>query len=496
MSVTYRFHEAPKFRILSERQIKMVYQATLECLQRTGVNVYNAEARALLAGAGAHLEGARVWIPPHIIQDAIASNPRSFTLWGRPSGNARIRDSRHRLQIVPDRTYFGAGPTCTYFIDPETGERRRSRRGDPARAALVCDALDNLDYVMGLGLIHDVPSQLSPVYEFAEMVAQTAKPVLPWAYSVDNVSDIYDIGLAVAGSEEALRARPFFALFATFQSPLVQTDEDIANAFWAAEHGIPIVFVGGGTAGTTAPVTGAAALVISLAGALTSLAIVQLKRRGAPVCIGGIPQAMDMRTGRPSYGAPEMSLYSAALADVTRYLDLPFMGTAGASESKVLDLQAAIESTFQVVISGLSGATLIHDVGFLDCAEIGSLESLVMNDEIISMARWLLRGIEISDDTLSLDLIDQVGPGGEFASRKETARLCRTEVWNPHLMDRQTWASWEAQGSLTMKERIKGRLAEILSSHEPPPLPEGAAQQIEAVLERAEARLAGTRPQG
>jgi trimethylamine--corrinoid protein Co-methyltransferase len=240
-------------------------------------------------------------------------------------------------------------------------------------------------------------------------------------------------------------------------------------------------------------VTGAASLVISLAGALASLAIVQLKVRGAAVCIGGIPQAMDMRTGRPSYGAPEMSLYSAALADVCRYLNLPFMGTAGASESKVLDLQAAIESTFQVVISGLSGATLIHDVGFLDCAEIGSLESLIMNDEIISMARWLMRGIEISDDTLALDLIDQVGPAGEFASRKETARLCRTEVWNPRLMDRQTWASWEAQGALTMIERIKGRLEGILSSHKPPDLPDGAAEQIEAVLQKAESRLADPR---
>ncbi|MFN2165371.1 MAG: trimethylamine methyltransferase family protein, partial [Anaerolineae bacterium] len=325
MSVRYRFHEAPQFRVLSERQIKMVYQATLECLRRTGVNVHNATARELLAGAGAHVDGIRVWIPPHIIQDAIASNPRSFTLWGRPSGEARTQESRHRLQIVPDRTYFGAGPTCTYFVDPQTGERRRSRRGDPALAALDCDAQDNMDYVMGLGLIHDVPAPLSPVYEFAEMVANTAKPVLPWAYSVDNVSDIYDIGLAVAGSEEVLRARPFFALFATFQSPLVQTDGDLANAFWAAERGIPVVFVGGGTAGTTAPVTGAASLVISLAGALASLAIVQLKVRGAAVCIGGIPQAMDMRTGRPSYGAPEMSLYSAALADVCRYLNLPFM---------------------------------------------------------------------------------------------------------------------------------------------------------------------------
>jgi trimethylamine--corrinoid protein Co-methyltransferase len=444
------------------------------------VNVLNAEARDLLAGAGAWVDGVRVRIPPHIIQDAVSANPRSFTLWGR--------DGRHRMQIVPDRIYFGPGPTCTYFMDPDTGERRKTRRGDPGLTALVCDALENINYVMSLGLIDDVPCHLAPVYEFAEMVANTGKPVFPWAYSVENVSDIYQIALAVAGSEEALRRRPFLALFATFQSPLVQTREDLANVFWAVEHGLPVIILGGGTAGTTSPVTGAGTLVTSLAGALSALAITHLKKRGAAVCLGIVPEAMDLRTSRPSYGSPEMSLYSAALADITRYLGLPFMGTAGASEAKVLDLQAAIESTVQVVLSGLSGATLVHDVGFLDCADIGSLEMLVMNDEIIAMVRRIMRGIEVSDDTLMLDLIDRVGPGGEFVSAKETARRCRTEIWTPTLMDRNAWVNWEASGSQTMQDHIRARLKGILSSHEPPPLPDGVAEKIEMILEAAEAR--------
>jgi trimethylamine--corrinoid protein Co-methyltransferase len=480
MDTNYHAHQTPQFRVLSDRQIETIYQATLECLIRTGVNVLNAEARELLVRAGARVDGVRVRIPAHIIQDAVASNPRSFTLWGR--------DGKHRMQIVPDRVYFGPGPTCTYFIDPETGERRKTRRGDPGLTARVCDALDNVDYVMSLGLIDDVTPHLAPVYEFAEMLANTDKPVLPWAYAPNNVADIYQIALAVAGSEEILRQRPFFAFFATFQSPLVQTNEDLANAFWAAEHGIPVIFIGGGAAGTTGPVTGAGTLVITLAGALTSLAVTQLKVRGAAVCIGGVPQAMDLRTSRPSYGSPEMSLFGAALSDIARYLGLPFMGTAGASESKVLDLQAAIESTIQVVLSGLSGATLVHDVGFLDCADIGSLEMLVMNDEIIAMARRILRGIEISDDTLMLDLIDRVGPGGEFVSAKETARRCRAEIWNPTLMDRGAWVTWEAAGARTMNDRIKARLRDILASHKPPPLPPGAAAEIEAILARAEAR--------
>jgi trimethylamine--corrinoid protein Co-methyltransferase len=480
MDINYHAHQTPQFRVLSDRQIEKVYQATLECLNRTGVEVRNAEARELLAAAGARVDGLRVRIPPHIIQDAIVANPRSFTLWGR--------DGQHRLQIVPDRVYFGPGPTCTYFVDPETGERRKVRRGDPGLTALVCDALPNVDYVMGLGLISDVTPTLAPVYEYAEMVANTGKPVLPWAYSAEHVSDVYQMALAVSGSEAAFRQRPHFAIFATFQSPLMHTNEDLANVLWAAERDVPIVYLGGGTAGSTAPVTGAGTLVVTLAGALAGLAIIQLKKRGTAVCIGGVPQAMDLRSGRPSYGSPEMSLLSAALADVCRYLGLPLMGTAGASEAKRLDLQAAIESTVQVVLSGLSGATLVHDVGFLDCADIGSLESLVMNDEIIAMARRIMRGVEINDETLMLDLIDKVGPGGEFMSERHTAKHCRAEIWTPTLMDREPWETWQAAGAQTMLDRIRAKLREILETHQPPPLSDGAAEKIEAILQEAEAR--------
>src|SRR5512136_1457391 len=201
MDINYYTHQTPQFRVLSDRQIERVYQATLECLNRTGVNVHNAEARELLARAGARVNGMRVRIPPHIVQDAVASSPRSFTLWGR--------DGKRRMNIVPDKVYFGPGPTCTYFIDPRTDQVRKTRRGDPGLTAHVCDALDNIDYVMSLGLIDDVMPRLAPVYEFAEMIANTGKPVLPWAYTPENVQDIYQIALAVAGSEPALRERPF-----------------------------------------------------------------------------------------------------------------------------------------------------------------------------------------------------------------------------------------------------------------------------------------------
>ncbi len=476
----------PQFRVLSDPQILRVYHAALECLQRTGLHVYNPEARSLLEQAGARVDGVGVRIPPHIVQAAIASTPATFTLWSR--------DGTPHIQVAPGRVAFGPGPTCTYFVDPRTGERRQARRGDPAATALVCDALENIDYVMSLGLLGDVTPHLAPVYEFAEMITHTTKPVLAWAYSVDNVADIYRIALAVADDEAALHSRPFFGLFCTYQSPLVQTAEDLGNALWAAEHGIPVVYLGGGTTGETAPITGAGALVVALAGALAGLSAIQLKKPGAPVCIGAVPLPMDLATSRPAYGGPEMSLYATAMADICRYLGVPSMGTAGASEAKVLDLQAAIESTVQIVFSALSGVPLVHDIGFLDCADLGSLEMLVMNDEIIAMVRRILRGIEVSDDSLMLDLIDQVGPGGEFLSAKATAKRCRTELWRPRLMDRAAWVIWESGGSATMLQRIRERLAGILDTHPIPSLPPGATERIASILAAAELRARPAAP--
>ncbi|MGD1993879.1 MAG: trimethylamine methyltransferase family protein [Anaerolineae bacterium] len=474
MDTNYHAQQTPQFRVLSDRQLDAIYRAALECLNRTGVNVLSAPARQLLGGAGARVDGERVRIPPHIVQDAVAAAPRSFTLWGR--------DGSPRIHVVPDRVYFGPGPTCTNFVDPETGQRRRARRGDPGTAARVCDALQHIDYVMGLGLTSDVEPTLAPVYEFAEMVANTVKPVLPWAYTIDQVKPIYEIARAVAGSEAALRERPFLAFFSTIQSPLILPDDDLTNMLWMASQGVPIVVMGGGTAGMTAPITGAGLLVLYLAASLATLAVIQLHQRGTPVCVGGVPEAMDLRSGRCAYGSPETSLYGAAMADIARYIGIPFMGTAGASEAKVVDPQAAIESTIQVIFSALSGATLVHDVGFLDCADIGSLEMLVMTDEIIAMVRRIMRGIEVSQETLMLDLIDRVGPGGEFMSAKETARRCRQEIWIPTLMDREPWELWQARGAVTMNDRIRAKLRRILDTHTPTPLPSGVDEEIATIL--------------
>jgi trimethylamine--corrinoid protein Co-methyltransferase len=479
--ITANYGAAPRLRVLSDEQCREVTLASLECLERIGVEVGNAEARELLQTAGANIAGTRARIPAHVIRDAIASTPPAFTVWGR---------GEQPMRVANDRVHFGPGLTSTYFIDPETGERRPSRRGDPALAARVADALPNIDYVMGLGLIGDVDAQLASVYEFAELLANTGKPIIAWAHKAANVAAMFQMAAAVAGGQESLRARPIFALFSTYPSPLRHTDEDLGNCIWAVRHGVPVVYLGGPTVGIEAPFSSASALVLHQAAALSGLAIIQLAQRGAPAAIGGLPSPMDLRTARPSYGSPESALHSAACSDLARYLGLPFMGTAGASESKLIDAQAGLEGMMQVLMAGLSGASLVHDAGFLDCADIGSLPMLVLTDEMIGMVKRLMRGVDVNRDTIMLDLIEKIGPGGHFLDEPQSAALSRREVWMPTVLDRNQHALWEQAGAKDTAQRVQDKLRRILAKHQPPALTVTQSAAIEAILGEAEAASA------
>jgi len=472
--------QSPQFRVLSEAGCQELYQAALDCLNQVGVKVFNEAARDLLASAGASVEGDLVRIPSTIVQKALRTTPSAFSIWRR--------DGQGEVRVSFDRVLFGPGPTCTYFMDPESGERRMARRGDAGLTARVCDALENIDYIMGLSLFDDVTPVLSPVYEFAESIANTTKPIAAWANTPDTLRDIYKMATAVAGGEEAFRDRPNFIFFTTYESPLKLAKDPLANLLWAAEHGIPVVCLGGPTVGLESPFTGASALVIHLTTALAALTVVQLKRSGAPMVIGGVPSMMDLRTGRPAYGSPEMSLHSAAAVDLARYLNIPFMGTAGATESKLLDSQAGLEAALQVLLSSLSGAPLVHDLGFLDCADIGSLPYLVLVDEMIGMAKRILRGIPVSAETIMLDLIEKVGPGGMYLTEARSSSLCRGEVWVPTVLERSSFALWEKKGRLSTEELVQEKLKGILKNHAPVPLQAGLQAKFAEILEQAEVR--------
>ena len=235
-------------------------------------------------------------------------------------------------------------------------------------------------------------------------------------------------------------------------------------------------------AGSTAPVTGAGNLVGCISESLSGLVIAQLKRPGAPFVFGGVPTIIDMSTTLVSYGAPEMSLWSSALTEMAHHLHLPVFSTAGCTDAVAFDQQAAAESAMSCLMAALSGANLVHDVGFAEAANSASLELIAASDEFISMVRAIMKGVEVTDETLALDVIDGVGAGGSFLGETHTVRHFR-QNWFPRLMSRGNYEQWTDAGGLSLGDRANQRVRQILQVHQPEPLP----PDVVAELDRLEA---------
>jgi trimethylamine--corrinoid protein Co-methyltransferase len=474
-----------QFQILSQDERQEVTLAALAVLERTGIVLHSDEALSILEENGARVEGTRVYIPSSLVEKARVIAPVSFTLYGRE------RETSGNLAICPNHVHYGPSITATHFLDPRTGERRLYFREDAVSAARVCDALPNIDYVAAQGSISDVHPDLMEVYEFATLIANCGKPVMAWSNTVDGCRDIHRIGIAVAGGEDLLTQYPSYFFLGCSISPLIIPKEVAEQLLYCARHAIPYVFGPCPMCGATTPSTLASTLVVATAECLAALVIAQSVNPGTPFLIGGSLATMDMQTATMPYGAPELSILCAAEAEIARHLGVPVWTTAGVSDSKLVDEQAAMEGAMSVVLAGLSGADLIHNVGFIEGCLTGSLQYLVMMDEAISYVKRVLRGIEVKPDTLAVDWIEKIGPGGDFLSTEHTLKHFRTEFWYPSLMDRQMREGWDHAGQKSMPERVQEKLDRILDTHRPPPLPEEVQVEIEAILTAAEERAAG-----
>jgi trimethylamine--corrinoid protein Co-methyltransferase len=484
MRVNYQTNATIQFEVLTQDQREEILGAALEVLANTGVEVHHQEALGILKSLGASTEGERVYIPGHLVRQALATAPSSFRVYSR-EGNA-AKD----IVIGPNRIHYGPGPTCPNISDPRTGERRKFLRRDAATVARACDALPHIDFVESLGVINDVTPDLADVYEFAEMMANTGKPIVAWSYTRETCQDIHRIAIAAAGSEEAFRRRPNYIFYAEPLSPLVSNQEAMDKLVYCAKNGIPLVYTPCPMCGATGPVTSAGLLVTAMCESLHGLVVAQAIRPGTPFVTGGVVSIMDMRETTLAYGAPELSLQSAALCEMSRDVGLPVWSTAGCTDAKVLDEQAAIEGAISILFAGLSGGDLVHDIGFIEGAMTGSLQMAVMSDEIISFVKRLLRGIEVTPETLATQVINEVGPGGHFLMTEHTLEHFKKEFWSPRLLDRRNWQEWQADGSPSLGDRVQASLANILDQHQPVPLAPEAQREIDAILAEAEARYA------
>jgi trimethylamine--corrinoid protein Co-methyltransferase len=259
-------------------------------------------------------------------------------------------------------------------------------------------------------------------------------------------------------------------------SPLLYYDPAVDKILFCAEKGIPLINYPAPQGGSTAPATFAGEIVQGSAESLSGLVLAQLVRPGAPFIYGAFATVMDMKTTVFSYGAAEMSLMVAALAQIAQHYRLPFFGTAGCSDAKVPDAQAAAEATFSCLSSALSGANLVHDSGWLDHGSVASPAFMVLVNEILHMVNQYMGGIPVDDESLALDLMDRVGPGGHFLLEEHTLKHFRN-VWYSDLFDRSIHDQWQAQGAKQIEERLREQ-TQLAMDHKPAPLPDDVVQEL------------------
>ena len=454
-----------------------VHEATLEVLGGTGIDVHYAPALDVFAGAGADVDGVRVRIPPDLVESALRSAPRDWTI--RPRGGATeplVLDAHH--------TWCGTGSDVLYVRDPDTRERRRVRRADVEGMAALCEKLPRIDFVMSMGLPEDAPQVIDDLVQVDAMLRGTRKPLVVAPRDGHILPSLQEMA-ALAGERDS------FAIYAMPVPPLLFDEDGASKVIACAELGIPLVWAPAPNAGTTAPASVAAVIVVANAEVLAGLVLSQAVKPGAPFVWGVGVGAMNMRTMNEVYSSADVFRGHQAQTDLARWYDLPSFAYAAHTDSKLLDGQWSAETALTAILGSLSRATLLHDVGYLECGLQASYESIVFGDHLLGWAKAFMAPLPVDDEALALAEIREVGPGGNHLARPYTRRHFRS-IWQSDLFDTTRHDAWLAGGSRTLLDRLETRVAELRSEPRDFELPDDTKAGLGAILAEAEARRPGT----
>jgi trimethylamine--corrinoid protein Co-methyltransferase len=468
--------DSPQFKKLSDDQLERIHHASLEILDRTGVYLHDDAALDLFSTTGVKIEdGSRVHIPPGLVEWALSIVPKRVVLCDRYG--------RRVMPLERTNVFFGPGSDCPNILDHRSGERRPGTLQDIVEGIRLCDALPNIDFLMSLFIASDIEDQeMADRYQMRAMLMNSTKPILFVTTEFPGCVDAVKMAEIVAGGEEALRRNPNCACYINVTDPLRHNAEALQKLLFLAEKGLPTTYTPMVLRGVNGPVTAAGAIALANAGELVGLVLAQLKRAGTPIIhSGGYHDMFDMRTMVGVYESPEGRNGRAELA---HFYGLPVFGLAGASDAKLPDQQAAAEAALSMLIEALYGVNLIHDVGYLESGKCNSFEQLVICDEIINYIKRFMQGLEVSDETLALDLIHEVGHRGEFLSTEHTLGHFRDD-WYPKLFDRNHFEGWSAAGSKTLRQKSQERVERILTEHRPALLPPDVQQRLDHVLNRS-----------
>lgn len=459
--------ESPNIlQVLTPEKQEKLHEAALHLLRKVGVVVGYPVARERLAGMGARVDGDRVYFEEEVLRRALDLAPASFRLYDRNGNEAMVLDRK--------TMYFGTGTDSVKFLDPRTGEIGKCTCESARMMSVLTDALPNIDFIDAVGMIEDVDPRIGSRMAFAIALENTTKVLNFCADYAESYEDIIELAAGIAGGVARLKEKPFLFGYCEPVTPLNHSEDTCKKLEICATAGVPVVYMPYCMRGGTAPVTLGGALAQSLAEILSGLAIHQAFAPGAPFIMGCMPSIMDMKTMIGSYGAPEFHYGVHASAEMAVYYDLPFYGTGGTTDSAVFDFQAGAEAMMNLLGSFLGQANFVHDLGTFLHNVILSPEFLVLCNDLVDTIKIYRTGDFLDEASLALDVIEKVGPKGNYLMESHTLKNFR-KIRYSRYFERKTSETEHGE----MASKLRADTLKLLDKHEPQPLTESQMEVLE-----------------
>jgi trimethylamine--corrinoid protein Co-methyltransferase len=468
-----------KLHVFSPEEIQKIHTATLDVIESVGVRFPSQRALEIWEAHGAAVdrETKVVKVKGHIIEEALKSCPPVYSL--------AARDPQQDLPLDGNHVWVGTDGCGVEVIDLYTGQRRVSCLQDVVEIARVADALDEVGFHWVPVSAQDKPARTRGLYEIKAIWENSTKHVQTESiYNEHEARAAIEMAAVIAGGREALRKRPVLSLMQCTAPPLGHDGGSLDAALLAAEAGIPTGFMTMTACLTTAPATLAGNLVVGNAEVIAATALLQLAFPGAPVFYAAAQTASDLRSGAYTGGGPEDFLFGAATNILADYYNIPLSMGSFATGAKEPNWQAGVDNSLSTFMASVVMSDMLLGVGFLHGSRIWSYAEMLMDCEIFEIIRRVISGIEVNDDTLALDVIKAVGPGGNFLTQKHTRQHMR-EIFVPQFMDRRPYNIWEEKRDGAV-DWATAKARQILETHQPVPLDPGLSAELARIIALAE----------
>lgn len=468
---------------LPSDRIEQLHEASMQILENTGLAMLDAETLDIWEKAGARVDhtSQHVWLDRGLVLEAVSQAPASFT-W-------QARNPQHSVLIGENAITFAPQGGVAYVTSLDKGRQRGTL--EDYENFLKLNQMINVIHYAGEQLIapHEVPASLRHLRRLPRAVTFTDKALLEAAHGREITADAVNMARLVFGESAE---GPFIGGVINASSPLRYDDRMLGGLLTYARAGQVNIITPFILAGAMSPITIASALAQQNAEALAGIALTQIVRPGAPVIYGGFTATVDMRSGSPAFGTPESAWAMLVGAQLARRYHLPYRGSGTLNTSKAADAQAAYETQWTIWPAILAHTNFIfHAVGWVEGGLTVSYEKIIIDAESLAMFQHFLQGFAINDETLALDMMAAVGPGGHHFGTPHTQARFSTEFYQSFLADRLGYESWLAAGSLTAAQRANGLWKDVLAHYEQPPLDPSIQEALNDYVARRERELEG-----